>query len=87
MEFLNIMNHFSRLKSELCWCNNCFSSYPSAAPKATFCQWLIKGNEQETIEFEIVDLDLNFENAHPGQTCADSLLVLGVSGLESPYVL
>ncbi|KAI6176599.1 Astacin-like metalloendopeptidase [Aphelenchoides bicaudatus] len=60
------------------------STHPNAMPKATFCQWLIKANEQEIIEFEFVDLDLNYENAHPGQKCADNLLVLGVSEIENP---
>jgi hypothetical protein len=61
-----------------------FSSYPNAAPKGMFCQWLLKANEQETIEFEFVDIDLNFESALSGQKCADTLTVLGVSGIENP---
>jgi len=60
------------------------STYPNPAAKATLCQWLIKANEQETIEFEFMDFDLNYKDSHPGQKCADSMLVLGVPGIENP---
>ena len=36
-----------------------FSTYPNAAPRATFCQWHIRGKQPwETIEFEWLELDL-----------------------------
>jgi hypothetical protein len=60
------------------------NSYPHPAPKSTFCQWLIKSQPSETIEFEFIELDLNHKNALPKQSCADNLMVFGASGIESP---
>ncbi|KAI6201055.1 Astacin-like metalloendopeptidase [Aphelenchoides besseyi] len=61
------------------------STYPNAAPKKTFCQWLIKPKSPwATVEIEFVEFDGNFENRRPGTRCADTLNVYGARGIDNP---